>query len=424
MNPSSDTDTLKQQKKLVVRIDQDSDENLQALFDSVLNPGDSKRPLQVPFRMRKLPNSFFNPPSASPSASHSRTNSTDSAFGAESQTNANKNPSVATPRYSMTGLQICHSRAHSSPASLQQTYKDHSSNLNSNLETDASMKASGLSGLNKIRQSQNISDNVPPVHMKQRSYDVVSPIQLQNELGVLPAGWEQAKTNDGQIYYINHTTKTTQWEDPRIQFRHQAEQVLQQSPNSRILKKESDAVSSNDPLGPLPPGWEQAYTESGDVYFINHIDRTTSWNDPRIQFLQKQLISPKTEINWIHLSHEEKKREVFKQNQQQVQQNASLPIDPFLSDNHTRQESGDSGLSLSSNNFVLNAELNSHMDDSMDCISENGNIIALGGLDCPENLVSSLQLEDNVCNEMLNNVDALTESPLPKLDNSDWYKIN
>lgn len=422
MNPSTDADTLKQQKKLVVRIDQDSDENLQALFDSVLNPGDSKRPLQVPFRMRKLPNSFFNPPSTSPSVSHSRTNSSDSAFGAESQGNANKNPSDATPRYSMTGLQICHSRAHSSPASLQQTYKEHNSNLSSNLGTDAAMKTTGISGLNKLRQTQNVSENVPPLHMKQRSYDVVSPIQLQNELGVLPPGWEQAKTNDGQIYYINHTTKTTQWEDPRLQFRQQTEQVLQPSPSSRVLKKEADNVSS-DPLGPLPPGWEQAYTDSGDVYFINHIDRTTSWNDPRIQFLQKQLVAPKNEINWIHLTHEEKKRELFKQGQQ-VQQNASLPMDPFLSDSHTRQESADSGLSLSSNNFVLNAELSSQIDDSMDCISENGNIIGLSGLDCPENLVSSLQLEDNVCNEMLNNVDALTESPLSKLDNSDWYKIN
>lgn len=39
----------------------------------------------------------------------------------------------------------------------------------------------------------------------------------------------------------------------------------------------------NGDLGPLPEGWEQALTETGEVYFINHIDRTTSWNDPRIR---------------------------------------------------------------------------------------------------------------------------------------------
>lgn len=52
----------------------------------------------------------------------------------------------------------------------------------------------------------NATANVPvglqTYHMKQRSYDVISPIQLQNELGPLPPGWEQAKTNDGQIYYL------------------------------------------------------------------------------------------------------------------------------------------------------------------------------------------------------------------------------
>jgi hypothetical protein len=36
-------------------------------------------------------------------------------------------------------------------------------------------------------------------------------------------------------------------------------------------------------LGPLPEGWEQATTPEGEVYFINHQTRTTSWFDPRIR---------------------------------------------------------------------------------------------------------------------------------------------
>uniref|UniRef100_A0A667YCF1 Membrane associated guanylate kinase, WW and PDZ domain containing 1b n=1 Tax=Myripristis murdjan TaxID=586833 RepID=A0A667YCF1_9TELE len=36
-----------------------------------------------------------------------------------------------------------------------------------------------------------------------------------------------------------------------------------------------------DPLGPLPENWEMAYTESGEVYFIDHNTKTTSWIDPR-----------------------------------------------------------------------------------------------------------------------------------------------
>lgn len=41
-----------------------------------------------------------------------------------------------------------------------------------------------------------------PIHIKQRSYDVVSAIQLREELGELPPGWEQARTAEGQIYYL------------------------------------------------------------------------------------------------------------------------------------------------------------------------------------------------------------------------------
>uniref|UniRef100_A0A8D0CFY6 Membrane associated guanylate kinase, WW and PDZ domain containing 1 n=1 Tax=Scleropages formosus TaxID=113540 RepID=A0A8D0CFY6_SCLFO len=36
-----------------------------------------------------------------------------------------------------------------------------------------------------------------------------------------------------------------------------------------------------DPLGPLPDNWEMAYTENGEVYFIDHNTKTTSWIDPR-----------------------------------------------------------------------------------------------------------------------------------------------
>lgn len=200
-NNSIDTDAIKQ-GNLVVRIDQDSDDNLQALFDSVLKPGDSKRPLQVPFRMRKLPNSFFNPPSTgskSPSVSHSRANSTDSAFSTGSQSGAPPQPPQTTNR---GGLQISHSRAHSSPASLQQTYAASGLNAqNNNSGNGTGNNTSGSSGSGNGQQ-QTQTNTVQPVHMKQRSYDVVSAIQLQNELGDLPPGWEQARTPEGQIYYL------------------------------------------------------------------------------------------------------------------------------------------------------------------------------------------------------------------------------
>lgn len=43
------------------------------------------------------------------------------------------------------------------------------------------------------------------------------------------------------------------------------------------------ATASTANLGPLPEGWEQAITAAGEIYFINHNTRSTSWFDPRIR---------------------------------------------------------------------------------------------------------------------------------------------
>ncbi|XP_051237700.1 membrane-associated guanylate kinase, WW and PDZ domain-containing protein 2-like isoform X4 [Dicentrarchus labrax] len=40
--------------------------------------------------------------------------------------------------------------------------------------------------------------------------------------------------------------------------------------------------ADEEELGPLPDNWEMAYTEKGEVYFIDHNTKTTSWLDPRL----------------------------------------------------------------------------------------------------------------------------------------------
>ncbi|XP_030602648.1 transcriptional coactivator YAP1-like isoform X2 [Archocentrus centrarchus] len=37
---------------------------------------------------------------------------------------------------------------------------------------------------------------------------------------------------------------------------------------------------------PLPHGWEMAKTPTGQRYFLNHLDKTTTWHDPRLAQLQ------------------------------------------------------------------------------------------------------------------------------------------
>lgn len=164
--------------KQVVRVDQDSETDLQALFDSVLKPG-SKKPLQIPWNMRKLPDSFFHPPSTgSKSINHSRENSVDSAFGSPGGGGAAASPSPTVAAVTATSvnsvpLQSAHHRAHSSPASLQQTYA--------------------------VGQQQQQQTTPTHHHIKQRSYDVASKTEDNTPL---PPGWEQARTPEGQIYFL------------------------------------------------------------------------------------------------------------------------------------------------------------------------------------------------------------------------------
>jgi len=43
----------------------------------------------------------------------------------------------------------------------------------------------------------------------------------------------------------------------------------------------------NSELGPLPPGWDTKFDpRTGKYYYINHYTKTTSWEDPRVRYLQ------------------------------------------------------------------------------------------------------------------------------------------
>ncbi|XP_023664547.2 itchy E3 ubiquitin protein ligase b [Paramormyrops kingsleyae] len=74
-------------------------------------------------------------------------------------------------------------------------------------------------------------------------------------LGTLPQGWEKRTDSSGRVYFVNHETRMTQWEDPRNQ--------------STVSEK------------PLPEGWEMRFTVNGIPYFVDHNRRTTTYIDPR-----------------------------------------------------------------------------------------------------------------------------------------------
>ncbi|KAL2096679.1 hypothetical protein ACEWY4_008827 [Coilia grayii] len=214
----------------IVHVRGDSETDLEALFNAVMNPKNATVPPSVPMRMRKLPDSFFKPPEPK---SHSRQASTDAGTAG-----------TLTPQ---------HVRAHSSPASLQL----------GTVSPGTLLAPAGTS----------------PQHLRQSSYEIPDDMPL-------PPGWEMAKTASGQRYFLNHLEQTTTWQDPR-----KALLQMNQAPASPLPVPQQQPPQQPPPpqqnvmapaTGPLPEGWEQAITPEGEIYYINHKNKTTSWLDPRL----------------------------------------------------------------------------------------------------------------------------------------------
>ncbi|XP_046369213.1 transcriptional coactivator YAP1-like isoform X1 [Haliotis rufescens] len=350
----------------VVHVRDGSDQAFEELFKVVINPPeDPTKPSPVPLRMRNLPASFFQQPD-------SQKNIVDGDISG-----------YPSPPNSVAGMAIAHSRAHSSPASLQQTL--------------------------------SAAPPLPPQHMRQHSYDLVTDDQP------LPPGWDIAKTSIGQRYFLNHLSQTTTWQDPRKSVStnnlNKQQQQQQQQQSGQPPQPPSSPSQSQQTIDstPLPQGWERAYTAEGEVYYINHLSRTTSWFHPNIPAahlqrpgmrLQQQMgnprpsqpmspsqrpMTPEEQQRQMKLHHLQREKERLKQRQdeiarqemmiranlagnpeaqqQQQQIQSQTPklvqanemtsvTDPFLgqtgtSDLHSRQESADSGLGGMGTNYSL-----------------------------------------------------------------------
>uniref|UniRef100_A0A665WP51 E3 ubiquitin-protein ligase n=1 Tax=Echeneis naucrates TaxID=173247 RepID=A0A665WP51_ECHNA len=106
----------------------------------------------------------------------------------------------------------------------------------------------------------------------------------------LPPGWERRVDDRGRIYYVDHNTRTTTWQRPTMESVRNFEQWQSQRSQLQGAMHQFNQryLYSNDPLGPLPPGWERRVDSNDRVYFVNHNTKTTQWEDPRTQGLQNE----------------------------------------------------------------------------------------------------------------------------------------
>ncbi|XP_014858072.1 PREDICTED: membrane-associated guanylate kinase, WW and PDZ domain-containing protein 2 isoform X3 [Poecilia mexicana] len=106
---------------------------------------------------------------------------------------------------------------------------------------------------------------------------VVPKPEENDELGPLPDNWEMAYTEKGEVYFIDHNTKTTSWLDPRL--------AKKAKPPEECKEDE------------LPYGWEKIDDPIYGSYYVDHINRRTQFENPvleakrRLQQQQQQMQS-------------------------------------------------------------------------------------------------------------------------------------
>ncbi|XP_058270737.1 E3 ubiquitin-protein ligase NEDD4-like isoform X4 [Hemibagrus wyckioides] len=84
----------------------------------------------------------------------------------------------------------------------------------------------------------------------------------------LPPGWEMRIAPNGRPFFIDHNSRTTTWEDPRLKY---------------PVHMRAKATLDPGDLGPLPPGWEERVHADGRTFYIDHNTKNTQWEDPRLQ---------------------------------------------------------------------------------------------------------------------------------------------
>ncbi|MEE6502566.1 hypothetical protein FKM82_004556 [Ascaphus truei] len=98
----------------------------------------------------------------------------------------------------------------------------------------------------------------------------------EESLGLLPENWEMAFTENGEVYFIDHNTKTTSWLDPRC-----------------LNKQQKPLEECED--DELPTGWEKIEDPVYGVYYVDHVNRKTQYENPVLEAKQKkQLVQQQT----------------------------------------------------------------------------------------------------------------------------------
>ncbi|XP_019129933.2 membrane-associated guanylate kinase, WW and PDZ domain-containing protein 1b isoform X6 [Larimichthys crocea] len=117
----------------------------------------------------------------------------------------------------------------------------------------------------------------------QQTHPHLSHPPPEDPLGPLPDNWEMAYTENGEVYFIDHNTKTTSWIDPRCL----------DKPQKPLEECEDDEGVHTEELDndlELPPGWEKIDDPVYGVYYVDHINRKTQYENPVLEAKRRRQL--------------------------------------------------------------------------------------------------------------------------------------
>ncbi|CAJ1070704.1 E3 ubiquitin-protein ligase NEDD4-like isoform X12 [Xyrichtys novacula] len=130
-----------------------------------------------------------------------------------------------------------------------------------------------LEGANNIQVRRAVKDTFSNPQSPQPSPYSSPKSQHKTQQSFLPPGWEMRIAPNGRPFFIDHNSRTTTWEDPRLKY--------------PVHMRHKNSMEPGE-LGPLPnlpeePGWEERVHSDGRTFYIDHNTKNTQWEDPRLQ---------------------------------------------------------------------------------------------------------------------------------------------
>ncbi|XP_012866008.1 PREDICTED: membrane-associated guanylate kinase, WW and PDZ domain-containing protein 1 isoform X3 [Dipodomys ordii] len=129
----------------------------------------------------------------------------------------------------------------------------------------------------------NSSTVAAPITDPSQKFPQYLPLSAEDNLGPLPENWEMAYTENGEVYFIDHNTKTTSWLDPRCLNK-------QQKPLEECEDDEGVHTEELDSELELPAGWEKIEDPVYGVYYVDHINRKTQYENPVLEAKRKKQL--------------------------------------------------------------------------------------------------------------------------------------